>query len=554
MTLQLLLQERFLILEQWSTIKMTDKQPVYILPENVSRTLGRDAQRNNILAAKIVADIVKTTLGPKGMDKMLVDSTGNIVVTNDGVTILEEIQLEHPAAKMIAEIAKTQENEVGDGTTTVAMLAGKLLENAEKLLDKKIHPTVIIKGYKLAAERAKEFLHEISSEVDNKHVLKQIAMTAMTGKGAEGNREQLADLIVAALDQVSNARSIDLSTIKIVKQKGNAIEDSELVHGIVIDKDAANEAMPKKVGNANVLLVDFALELRSPETETKISVSTPEQLQQFIASEEYALQEMTKKIISSGAKAIFCQKGIDDVAQYYLAKAGIVAYRRVAKSDMEKLAMATSGRIVSSLHEIKEEDLGFAEVVEQIKKSDDTITYVKGCRNPKAVTILLRGSTDHVLDEIERAVKDGLGDVAAAVKDGKVVSGGGAVEMELARRLRAFARTLGGREQLAVEEFASALESIPETLAENAGLDPITVMAELKQRHESGNARDGINLFSNRIEDCLAAGIVEPMRVKLQAVSSASEVATMILRIDDVLVASGTKASVMPRNSYDGME
>ncbi|MEK6846595.1 MAG: thermosome subunit alpha [Nanoarchaeota archaeon] len=533
---------------------MTDKQPVYILPENVSRTLGRDAQRNNILAAKIVADIVKTTLGPKGMDKMLVDSTGNIVVTNDGVTILEEIQLEHPAAKMIAEIAKTQENEVGDGTTTVAMLAGKLLENAEKLLDKKIHPTVIIKGYKLAAERAKEFLHEISSEVGNKQVLKQIAMTAMTGKGAEGNREQLADLIVAALDQVSNARSIDLSTIKIVKQKGNAIEDSELVHGIVIDKDAANEAMPKKVGNANVLLVDFALELRSPETETKISVSTPEQLQQFIASEEYALQEMTKKIISSGAKAIFCQIGIDDVAQYYLAKAGIVAYRRVAKSDMEKLAMATSGRIVSSLHEIKEEDLGFAEVVEQIKKSDDTITYVKGCRNPKAVTILLRGSTDHVLDEIERAVKDGLGDVAAAVKDGKVVSGGGAVEMELARRLRAFARTLGGREQLAVEEFASALESIPETLAENAGLDPITVMAELKQRHESGNARDGINLFSNRIEDCLAAGIVEPMRVKLQAVSSASEVATMILRIDDVLVASGTKASVMPRNSYDGME
>ena len=339
-----------------------------------------------------------------------------------------------------------------------------------------------------------------------------------------------------------------------MNQKGIAIEDSELVHGIVIDKDAANEAMPKKVGNANVLLVDFALELRSPETETKISVSTPEQLQQFIASEEYALQEMTKKIISSGAKAIFCQKGIDDVAQYYLAKAGIVAYRRVAKSDMEKLAMATSGRIVSSLHEIKEEDLGFAEVVEQIKKSDDTITYVKGCRNPKAVTILLRGSTDHVLDEIERAVKDGLGDVAAAVKDGKVVSGGGAVEMELARRLRAFARTLGGREQLAVEEFASALESIPETLAENAGLDPITVMAELKQRHESGNARDGINLFSNRIEDCLAAGIVEPMRVKLQAVSSASEVATMILRIDDVLVASGTKASVMPRNSYDGME
>ena len=533
---------------------MTDKQPVYILPENVSRTLGRDAQRNNILAAKIVADIVKTTLGPKGMDKMLVDSAGNIIVTNDGVTILEEIQLEHPAAKMIAEIAKTQENEVGDGTTTVAMLAGKLLENAEKLLDKKIHPTVIIKGYRLAAENAKNFLNELSDVVDNKHILKQIAMTAMTGKGAEGNREQLADLIVEAMDLIGNGRVIENDAIKIIKQKGSSISDSELVHGIVLDKDAANESMPSSVEHANILLVDFALELRSPETETKISVSTPEQLQQFIASEEFALRDMTQKIINSGAKVVFCQKGIDDVAQYYLAKAGIMAYRRVAKSDMEKIVRATSGKIISSLHEIRREDLGFAESVRQIKKGDDTMTYVSGCKNPKAVTILLRGSTDHVLDEIERAVKDGIGDVAAAIKDGRVVSGGGAIEMELARRLRAFARTLGGREQLAVEEFASALESIPEALAENAGLDPITLMTELKQRHESGNARDGINLFSNRIEDCLAAGIVEPVRVKMQAISSASEVATMILRIDDVLVASGPRASAGMKNPYEGME
>ena len=325
---------------------MTDKQPVYILPENVSRTLGRDAQRNNILAAKIVADIVKTTLGPKGMDKMLVDSAGNIIVTNDGVTILEEIQLEHPAAKMIAEIAKTQENEVGDGTTTVAMLAGKLLENAEKLLDKKIHPTVIIKGYRLAAENAKNFLNELSDVVDNKHILKQIAMTAMTGKGAEGNREQLADLIVEAMDLIGNGRVIENDAIKIIKQKGSSISDSELVHGIVLDKDAANESMPSSVEHANILLVDFALELRSPETETKISVSTPEQLQQFIASEEFALRDMTQKIINSGAKVVFCQKGIDDVAQYYLAKAGIMAYRRVAKSDMEKIVRATSGKII----------------------------------------------------------------------------------------------------------------------------------------------------------------------------------------------------------------
>lgn len=530
------------------------KQPVYILPENVSRTIGRDAQRNNILAARIVADVVKTTLGPKGMDKMLVDSAGNIIVTNDGVTILEEIQLEHPAAKMIAEIAKTQEREVGDGTTTVAMLAGKFLENAEKLLDKKIHPTVIIKGYKLAADQAKKILMEISVPVDNKNVLKQIAMTAMTGKGAEGNRDQLAELIVSSLDQVGSGRTVDLEYVKIVKEKGDSIESSELVHGIVIDKDGANESMPKTVHNASILLVDFALELRTPEAETRISVSTPEQLQNFIASEEHALKEMTQKIISSGARVVFCQKGIDDLAQYYLARAGILAYRRVAKSDIEKLSKATSARVVSSIQEIKSEDLGFAEVVEQIKKGEDTMTYVKGCKNPRAVTIILRGSTDHVLDEIERAVKDGMGDVAAAIRDGRVVSGGGAVEMELARRLRAFAKTIGGREQLAVEEFSSALESIPETLAENAGLDPINIMAELRQRHESGNAKDGLNLFSNRIEDCLSAGIVEPLRVKLQAVSSASEVATMILRIDDVLVASGSKMNVQSKNPYDGME
>jgi len=533
---------------------MADKQPVYILPENVSRTLGKDAQRNNILAAKIIADIVKTTLGPKGMDKMLVDSAGNITVTNDGVTILEEIQLDHPAAKMIAEIAKTQENEVGDGTTTVVMLAGKLLENAERLLDKKIHPTVIIKGYKLAAERSKSVLHEISIPADSKQVLKQIAMTAMTGKGAESNRDHLADIIVSAVEQVGEGKKVDISDIKIVKQKGNSIEDSELVHGIALDKEAANEFMPKKIDNASILVIDFALELRSPETETKISVSTPEQLQNFIASEELALRDMTNKIINSGAKVVFCQKGIDDVAQYFLSKAGIMAYRRVAKSDIEKISRATSGRIISSIQEIRKEDLGFASLVEQVKKGEDVMTYVRGCKNPKAVTILLQGSTDHVLDEVERAVKDGLGDVMAAVKDGRVVSGGGAVEMELARRLRQYARTLGGREQLAVEEFAYALEYVPETLAENAGLDPVNIMTELKQRHESGASRDGINLFVNKVEDCLAAGIVEPVRVKLQAVASSSEVATMILRIDDVLAASGSKTPEIRPNPYVGLD
>jgi archaeal chaperonin len=534
---------------------MTDKQPVYILPENVSRTIGRDAQRNNILAAKVVADVVKTTLGPKGMDKMLVDSTGNITVTNDGVTILDEIELDHPAAKMIAEISKTQEVEVGDGTTTVAMLAGKLLENAEKLLDKKIHPTVIIKGYKLAAEQSKGFFNEISFSVENQEILKQIAMTAMTGKGAEGNREIFAELIVDAVDQVSSGKEIDLDDIKIEKVKGDSISDSELIRGLVLDKEAANESMPKKVEQARILLIDFPLELKSPETETRISVSTPEQLQDFIASEEVALKEMTRKIIQSGANVVFCQKGIDDIAQYYLAKEGIFACRRVAKSDMEKLSRATSAKMISSLQDIRSEDLGDAGKVEQIKKGDNTMTYIKECKNPKAVTLLIRGSTNHVLDEIERAVKDGMGDVASAYKEGKVVSGGGAVEVELARRLRNYARTLGGREQLAVDEFASALESIPETLAENAGLDPINVLTELKKRHEAGAFKDGINLFNNKVEDCFASGIVEPLKVKTQAVSSAAEVATMILRIDDVLVSSSAGQAGMPAgNPYAGMD
>ncbi|MDP4039727.1 MAG: thermosome subunit alpha [Candidatus Pacearchaeota archaeon] len=528
---------------------MTEKQPIYVLPENVSRTLGRDAQRNNILAAKIVSDIVKTTLGPKGMDKMLVDSAGNVIVTNDGVTILEEIELDHPAAKMIAEIAKTQETEVGDGTTTVAMLAGKLLENAEKLLDKRIHPTVIIKGYKLAAEKVKNFFNEVSFSVESKDVLKQIAMTAMTGKEAEGNREMFANLIVSAVDQVASGREVELGNIKIEKIRGDGVENSELIRGIVLDKEAANESMPKKIENAKILLIDFPLELRAPEAETKISISTPQQLQEFITSEEIALKSMTDKIIASGANVIFCQKGIDDVAQYYLAKRGIFACRRIAKADMDKLSRATSAKIISSLSELGEEDFGEAEKVEQIRSGGNVMTYVRGCKNPKAVTLLIKGSTDHVLDEIERAVKDGIGVVSTALKEGRMVPGGGAIEIELARRLRIYANTLGGRERLAVEEFSQALEFIPETLAENAGLDPISILTELKQRHESGNIKDGLNLFTGKIEDCISAGIIEPLKVKSQAISSAVEVAAMILRIDDVLVSSGNSRA---KGNYRG--
>lgn len=532
---------------------MTDKSPVYILPENVQRTLGKDAQRNNILAARIVAEVVRTTLGPKGMDKMLVDSAGNVTITNDGVTILEEMEIDHPAAKMVVEIAKTQEQEVGDGTTTVAMLAGKLLENAERLLDKKIHPTVITKGYRMAAEKTKEILAEIGISVENKEVLRRIAMTAMTGKGAEGHREKLADIIVQAIDKIGSGREVDINDIKIEKIRGDEISNSELVNGIVLDKDIVHDDMPKKVENAVIMLADFPIELRSPEREAKISISTPEQLQNFITAEEIALKEMTQKIVSSGARVVFCQKGIDDVAQYYLSKSGIMACRRVSKSDMERLAKATSGKIIANINELGRESFGKARVVEEVKRGDNKMVYVRDCENPKSVTILVKANSGHVVDEIERAVKDGIGDVAAAVKSGKVVAGGGAVEVELSKRLRHYSKTLGGREQLAVEEFANSLEFIPETLAENAGLDPIEILTELKRRHESNLIRDGLNLFNNKIEDCFAAGIIEPLKVKTQAIASASEVAIMILRIDDVLVSSsGNKGMKMP--DYSGME
>jgi thermosome len=536
---------------------MSEKQPVYILPENVSRTLGKDAQRNNILAAKIVSDVVKTTLGPKGMDKMLVDSTGEIIVTNDGVTILEELEIDHPAAKMIVEIAKTQEAEVGDGTTTAVMLAGKLLENAEKLLDKKVHPTVITKGYNLAAKKANEDVKELSLLIADREILKKIAMTAMTGKGAEGNREKFSEIIVSAIDQVSKGNNVDLNDIKIEKQNGSDVEDSQLIQGLVLDKEVANESMPRKIENAKIALIDFPLELKNPEIETKISISTPEQLHNFIESEEKSLKEMTDKIINSGAKVIFCQKGIDDVAQYYLAKANIFACRRVAKSDMEKLIRATSGKMVSNIDEISEENFGFSEIVEEVKKNEESLIYIKGCKNPKAVTILLKGSTEHITAEMERAIKDGLGDVCSAIKGGRVVAGGGSIEIELAKRLREYSRTLAGREQLAVEEFARALESIPETLAENAGLDPINILTELKKSHESGRTKDGLNLFTNRIEDCFEAGIIEPTKIKTQAITSATEVATMILRIDDVLMSSSKAGPMSPKGlppQFSGMD
>ena len=521
---------------------MADK-PVILMPEDIQRIIGKDAQRNNILAAKMVSDIVKTTLGPKGMDKMLVSPTNEIIVTNDGVTILDEMQIEHPAAKMMVEVAKTQEDEVGDGTTTAVMIAGKLLENAEKLLDMKIHPTVITKGYRIAAEKAQEILKEISLRITpgDDEILKQIAMTAMTGKGAEDSKEKFADIIVRAVKQIEDNGRIDLNDIKIEKSKGDGIKDTELISGIVLDKEKVSYDMPKVVENARIVLIDFPLELRNPEIDTKISISSPEQLQNFIEQEEREIKSMVEKIKNCGANVVFCQKGIDDFAQYLLTRERIYACRRVSRSDMEKISKATSGKIVSNLNELNSSELGNAQIVEEIKHSEDIFTYVRGCQNPKALTILIRGGTEHVIDEIERAIKDGLGDVICSLKSGLIVPGGGAIEIELARRLREFSQGLSGREQLAVEEFAAALEYIPATLAENAGMDPIDLLTELKSRHDSGEKNSGLNLFTNKVENMLEARIIEPLKIKTQAMNSASEVAIMILRIDDVISSSGEK-------------
>jgi len=531
---------------------MADK-PIVLMPEDVQRILGKDAQRNNIMAARMVSEIVKTTLGPKGMDKMLVSPTNDIIITNDGVTILEEMQIEHPAAKMMVEIAKTQEIEVGDGTTTAVMIAGKLLENAEKLLDKKIHPTVITKGYRIAADKAQEILMDLSLRItteskEDEALLKQIAMTAMTGKGAEDAKEKLSEIIVHALKQISGRenerRKIDINDIKIETSKGKGIKDTELVQGIVIDKEKVSHDMPSSIKNSKIALIDFPLELKNPEIDTKISVTSPEQLNSFITEEERSIKEMIEKVKLSGANVIFCQKGIDDFAQYLLAKENIYACRRVARSDMEKISKATGGKIISNLNELSPFELGNADLVEEVRHGEDVLTYVRGCENPKALTILIHGGTEHVIEEVKRAVRDGLGDVACVIESGLVVPGGGAIEIELAKKLREFSQGLSGREQLAVEEFASAIEFVPTTLAENAGLDPIDTLTELRSRHDSGEKNAGLNLFTNRVENVLESKIIEPLKIKSQAINSASEVAMMILRIDDIISATGHKESL----------
>ena len=518
-----------------------------LMPDETERTFGKDAQRNNIMAAKLVTEIIKTTLGPKGMDKMLVSPTNEIIVTNDGVTILEEMQIEHPAAKMMVEIAKTQWREVGDGTTTSVMIAGKLLENSEKLLDKRIHPTIIAKGYRIAQKKVHEILNEISLKIspENWQALKEIAMTAMTGKGAEEEKEKFSDIIVSAVKKVKVNGKVDTEDIKIEKVVGEGMSNTELVEGIIIGKERISKEMPKKVENAKILVIDFPLELKTPEIDTKISITNHMELQNFLDEEEKSIKKMTEKIALTGANVLFCQKGIDDFARYLLSKEGIYATRRVSRSDIEKISRATGARIISNLNEIDSSKLGGAEVVEEFKESGEFMTYIGGTQKQKAVTILVHGGTTHVVDEIEKAILNGLFDVVSSLETGLVVPGGGAVEMEISKRLREFCRTLKGREQLAVEEFANALEFIPTTLAENAGMDPIDVLTELKQRHDAGEQNAGLNLFTNKVENVLTSKIIEPAKIKFQAINSATDVATMILRIDDVIASKPSRKGNM---------
>lgn len=513
-------------------------QPIFILPEGTNRSVGRDAQRNNILAGKVLAETVRTTLGPKGMDKMLVDGLGDIVVTNDGVTILKEMDIEHPAAKMLVEVAKTQEDEVGDGTTTAVIIAGELLKKSESLLDQDIHPTIIAMGYRQAAEKAQEILDDIAIDSVDEETLIKVAMTAMTGKGTEAAREPLAKLIVDAVQKVAEDGAVDTDNIKIEKKDGAVVEDSTLVEGVIVDKERVHPGMPSEVKDAKIALVNSPLEVKETEVDAEIRITDPAQMQAFIEQEEKMVKDMVDKVAESGANVLFAQKGIDDLAQHYLSKAGILAVRRVKKSDIEKLARATGANVVTNLEDLTADDLGEAGIVEERKVSGEEMIFVEECSVAKSVTLFVRGSTKHIVDEIVRAIEDAIGVVAATVEDDKVVAGGGAPEIAMAKKLKDYADSISGREQLAVNAFAEALEIVPKTLAENAGLDSIDSLVDLRAAHEN-SAVMGLDVFTGKVADMKEAGVIEPKRVKKQAIQSASEAAEMILRIDDVIASSG---------------
>jgi len=518
--------------------------PIFILKDGTQRTRGRTAQSNNIAAAKAVADAVRSTLGPKGMDKMLVDSMGDVVITNDGATILKEMDIEHPAAKMIIEVAKTQEQHCFDGTTTAVVLSGELLKRSEDLIEQNVHPTVICEGFRLAAEKAVELLdsHGIETKNDDS-VLMEVAKTALTGKSAGAVKSFMADICVRSVNAVGiiegDQRIVDLADIKVEKRQGGSIKDSTLIDGIILDKERVHAGMPRSVKGAKIALVNSAIEVKKTEVDAKIQITDPNQLSKFLEEEENYIKGLVEKIHNSGANVLICQKGIDELAQHYMAKSGIFAIRRAKKSDMEALSKATSGKIVTNLDDLTEDDLGNAEKVEEKKIGESEMTFITGCPEAKSVSVLLRGGTEHVVDEIRRAFDDAVGVVSVAWEDGAVLTGGGSVLAALSRDLRTFAETVGGREQMAIEAFASALEIIPRTLAENAGLDPVTTLIELRKAHADGQSNAGINVYEGGVVDMRSANVLEPIRVVEQAIQSATETAVMILRIDDVISSKG---------------
>jgi len=530
------------------------------MPEGTTRTVGRDAQRMNIAVAYAVASAVRTTLGPKGMDKMLVSDLGDVIITNDGATILEEMNLEHPAGKLVVEVAKAQDKEVGDGTTTAAAIAGDLLKNASELLDQNIHASTIVKGYKMASQKAVSILPEIADKISikDKENLVKIAAVSLGSKsaGVGNSKELLANLVVEAITMVANEENnhfvVDSDQIKLEKKDGGSTDNTSLVKGIVIDKEMVHSGMPKNIKDAKILLMDVALEIDKPETDAKIEITSPSQLSAFLKQEEEMLKEMVEKISKSGANVLFCQKGIDDVAQHFLAKKNISAVRRVKKSDLEKLAKATGAKIITSFDDIAENDLGFAGNVNEKKIGGEAMIFVENCKNPKSVTLFIRGGSEHVVNEVERAIKDAIGSVTSAVEVGYYVSGGGSTEIELAERLRSYAREIGGREQLAIEAFAKSLEIIPKTLAESAGMDLIDTVVSLRAKHNENLKWHGVDVYNGKITDMKALGVIEPMKTKKQAISSASEAAEMILRIDDV-IASRSKPQ-MPQGMPGGMD
>jgi len=519
--------------------------PVLILKEGTSRTRGKEALRANITAARVISEVVKTTLGPRGMDKMLVDSLGDVTITNDGAAILKEMDVQHPAAKMMVEVAETQDHEVGDGTTTAVALAGELLKRAEELLDKKIHPTTIVSGYKKAADKAIEFLKGMAKEVDinDREMMKKVAMTSMYSKAVGINREHFADIAVRAIERIREKRPegiiADKDNVQIVKKAGESLLDTKLIQGVILDKEVVHPGMPKRVKNARIVLLNCPLEVEKTEIDAEIRIRRPEQMKAFLDEEERMLREMVDKIAATGANVVLCQKGIDDVAQHFLAKKGILAVRRVKSSDMEKLSRAVGARIVTDFEDLRKEDLGSAELVEERKVGEDNMVFIEGCKNPKSVSILIRAGLERMVDEAERSMNDALSTVADVTEVNKIVAGGGSVEAELAKRIREYAAKVGGREQLAISAFADSLEVVPTALAENAGLNPVDIMVALRSAHEKPDGLwMGVNVFTGKIADMMEEGIIEPYSVKEQVIKSAVEAASMILRIDDVIASA----------------